>query len=121
MPALGKPFDIVKCQFGHRAILERLRSAVFPMQVRGAWGAYAESDETVYPATSAIEKSDDPPAWQPPVSPESGCWWLWLVTGMPVCSWGERLTATSRFNRNVGHERRRLESGAAHARQLVVV
>ena len=82
----GKRLDITPVNLSSDAILERLRSAVFPMQVRGAWGAYAESDETVYPATSAIEKSDDPPAWQRPVSPESGCWWLWLVTGMPVCS-----------------------------------
>ncbi len=90
-------------------ILERLRSAVFlggldteagaaedmsllaggfspyPMPAGVARAVYAGPGEKVHPARRVIEKPDTPPAWRPRVSSGSGCWWLWVFTGMPVC------------------------------------
>ena len=90
-------------------ILERLRSAVFlgaldpePRAaedvsfVGGAFSVYsmpggvfravhAEPGEQSYQASPAIEKAAGRPAWQPTVRVGSGCWWLWVFTGTPVC------------------------------------
>jgi hypothetical protein len=104
----GERFDVAPAKrSGGDTILHRLRSALFlgvldvdaaedvglpgrvtayRTPVRGAWVAYAESAGQLYPAKRAIEKPDAPPVWRPAVSPSSGCWWMWVFTGVPVCS-----------------------------------
>ena len=61
------------------------RISPYPMPWGIARAVYAESGRTVYPAKRAIEKPDALPAWQLTVRSESGCWWLWVFTGLPVC------------------------------------
>ena len=55
------------------------------MQVGGAWVAYAEPGGKLFPANGAIEGPDGLPRQQPTFRRGSGCWWLWLFTGMQVC------------------------------------
>ena len=103
-----KRFDITPAKRRGVGILERLRSAVYlgvldsgaaedlsllaggfspyPMPAGVALRVYAEAGEKVFPARRAIEKPDTPPTWQPTVSSGSGCWWLWVFTGVPFCS-----------------------------------
>ena len=104
-----KRIDIAPGNRSRVGILERLRSAVYlgfldteagaaedgtlpaggfspyPMPAGVARAVYAEPGEKVYAARRAIEKPAAPPAWRPAVSSGSGCWWLWVFTGMPVC------------------------------------
>jgi hypothetical protein len=61
------------------------RFNLYLTQVGGAWTAYAESGGRVYPAKRSIETPDGPPGQQPRFSRGSGCWWLWLITGIQVC------------------------------------
>jgi len=55
------------------------------MQVGGAWIAYAEPGGKLLPANGAIEEPDGLPGQQPRFRRGSGCWWLWLFTGMQAC------------------------------------
>jgi len=81
----GNGFDITPATVRGIRLLGRLGSAAFSTQLGGAWVAYGEPAETVYPAKRAIEDLDAPPVWQPTPSRSSGCWWLWVFTGMPGC------------------------------------
>lgn len=104
----GKRFDIASPKPSGVTGLERLRSVflrvldsearaaegvtLFPgpfdlhlIQVGGVWAAYAEFGGKVYRGNRAIEASDSPLGQQRTFRRASGCWWLWLVTGMQVC------------------------------------
>ena len=62
------------------------RISPYPMPGGAARPVYAEPGEKVYPATRVIEKPGAPRAWQPTDNSGSGCWWLWVFTGVPFCS-----------------------------------
>ena len=105
----GERSDVAPATSSGVRILERLRSAVFlgvlddeataademglpagrfnPYPRGGdAWTPYTESRGMVYPEKGASEKSDVQPGWRPAVGRWSGCWWMWVFTGVPVCS-----------------------------------
>ena len=107
-PIDGKRFTITPSNLSGGTSLERLRSVFLRvldneagaaedvrlvpgpfdlhlMQVGGAWVAYAEFGRQVYHATAAIGEPDGSPGQQPTFRRGSGCWWLWLFTGMQVC------------------------------------
>ena len=60
-------------------IVERLR-----FEVRSV---LANETGDVYSAKRATEKPDDLPGLQRSMRRGSSCWWLWLVSGVDVCSW----------------------------------
>jgi hypothetical protein len=62
------------------------RISPYPMPGGVARPVYAEPGGKVYPATRVIEKAGAPRAWQPTDHSGSGCWWLWVFTGVPFCS-----------------------------------
>ena len=105
----GNRFDVTPLNLRHATSLERLRSvhlrargneagaaeevSLVPapsdlhlMQVGGAWIAYAEFGETVYPTKGAITLLDASAAQPPTFRPRSACWWVWLFTGVRACS-----------------------------------
>ena len=107
-----KRFHITPANRSAVPILERLRSAVFlgvldteagaagdasllsggyspyPMPGGVARALDADPGEKVYVARRMIEKPKASPAWQPTLAArsDSGCWWLWVFTGVPFCS-----------------------------------
>jgi len=105
-----KSFATTPANRSGAGMLERLRSAVsfgtldtearaaeevrslaggfspYPMPGGVALRVYSEPGEKVHPARRAIEKPDTPPTSQPTVNSGSGCWWLWVFTGVPFCS-----------------------------------
>ena len=60
-------------------IAERLRS-----EVRSV---LANETGDVYSAKRAIEKPDGLRSLQRTIRRGSSCWWLWLVSGVDICSW----------------------------------
>ena len=62
------------------------RVSPYPMPGGVARPVYAEPGEAVYTATRVIEKPDALPTWQLTDNSGSGCWWLWVFTGVPFCS-----------------------------------
>jgi hypothetical protein len=62
------------------------RVSPYPMPRSLARPVYAEPEGKVYPATRVIDKPGAPRGWQPTDSSGSGCWWLWVFTGVPFCS-----------------------------------
>ena len=52
----------------------------------GTWVAYAESSGDLYSANRASEKPDGLSGPQPTLRLGSSCWWLWLLSGIDVCS-----------------------------------
>ena len=61
------------------------RISPYPMPWGTARAVYAEPGRKAYPANRVIDKPDALPAWQLTVRTGSGCWWLWVFTGAPVC------------------------------------
>ena len=62
------------------------RISPYPMPGGIARPVYAAPGEKVSSATRVIEKASAPPAWRPTDGSGSGCWWLWVFTGVPFCS-----------------------------------
>jgi hypothetical protein len=62
------------------------RISPYPMPVGVARSVYAEPGRKVYPATRVIEKPDVPRALLRTDGGGSGCWWLWVFSGVPFCS-----------------------------------
>ncbi len=62
------------------------RISPYPMPGGIARPVYAAPGEKVSTATRVIEKASVPPAWRPTDGSGSGCWWLWVFTGVPFCS-----------------------------------
>jgi hypothetical protein len=62
------------------------RFNTYPTPVHDDWAASAEVGGTAYPAGGAIEKLDIPPWEREAVSRWSSCWWLWVYSGIQLCS-----------------------------------
>lgn len=67
-----------------RLTSERFKTNLTP--VPDEWAASAELGGTAYPANGAIERLDIPPWEQEAVSRWSSCWWLWVYSGIQLCS-----------------------------------